>query len=248
MNPYVLMFAGAAIFIAAVVRGYSGFGFSMISAVSLTLVLPPVEVVPVILLLEVIASGWLLPQVWKQVDWASLVPLSMGVVIGTPLGLWALASIPPAPMRAGIALVVIGFAALMRRGWHRPRKPQTGGIITVGTLSGILNGSTTMGGPPVILFYLSGPSGAAVSRASMIVYFLGTDLIAFAMAFLGGLITPRTGLWVIWATLPLLAGILCGSRLFRHSTEEHFKRRVFTLLILLAFAALLRAFWQMLVT
>ena len=85
MNPTILIYTGTAVFIAAVVRGYSGFGFSMISTVSLTLVLPPAEVVPVVLLLEVIASGWLLPQVWRQVDWASLIPLSAGVVLGTPV-------------------------------------------------------------------------------------------------------------------------------------------------------------------
>ena len=245
MDLSVLIYAGAVVFIAAVVRGYSGFGFSMISTVSLTLVLSPAEVVPVVLLLEVIASGWLLPKVWRQVDWASLIPLSAGVVIGTPAGLLALASLPADPIRAAIALLVIGFVYLMWRGWHPARTPQTGAVVSVGVLSGILNGSTTMGGPPVILFYLSGPSGAAVSRASMIAYFLGTDLIAFTMAFFGGLITPRTGLLSAWALVPLIAGIYCGSRWFRQSREEHFQRRVLILLVLLAVAALVRAMWQM---
>lgn len=245
MNPYVLLFAGAAIFIAAVVRGYSGFGFSMISTVSLTLVMPPAEVVPVILLLEVIASGWLLPQVWKQVDWTSLAPLSAGVVIGTPIGLLALVSIPAAPMRAGIALVALGFVALMWRGWHQSRMPQTATVISIGALSGLLNGSTTMGGPPVILFYLSGPAGAAVSRASMIVFFLGTDLIALAMAFFAGVITTQTGLFGICAMPPLLAGIFCGNRLFRRSRGERFRLRALALLVVLAVAALVRVMWQM---
>jgi uncharacterized protein len=247
MNPYVLLFAGTSIFIAAVVRGYSGFGFSMIATVSLTLVMPPAEVVPVILLLEVIASGWLLPRVWKQVDWTSLIPLSAGVVIGTPIGLLALVSIPAAPMRAGIAFVVLGFVALMWRGWRQSRMPQTGSIISIGALSGLLNGSTTMGGPPVILFYLSGPAGAAVSRASMIVFFLGTDFIALAMAFFAGLITPQTGLLGICAIPPLLAGIFCGSRLFRRSIRERFQSRALTLLVVLAVAALIRVIWQMIV-
>lgn len=245
MNPSILLFAGIAVFIAAVVRGYSGFGFSMISAVSLTLVLPPAEVIPVVLLLEVIASSWLLPQVWRKIDWASLAPLSAGVVLGTPIGLWALASIPATPMRAAIALVVIGFVTLMWRGWHQSRIPQTGSIALIGAISGILNGSTTMGGPPVILFYLSGPAGAAVSRASMIAFFLGTDLLALIMAFFGGLITSRTGIFGACGTLPLVAGLFCGSRLFRRSRGEGFERKVLVLLALLAVAAFLRAGWQM---
>jgi uncharacterized membrane protein YfcA len=245
MNPYVLLFAGTTVFVAAVVRGYCGFGFSMIFTVSLTLVLPPAEVVPVVLLLEVIASGWLLPQVWKQVDWVSLAPLSAGVVIGTPVGILALASIPAAPIRVSIALVIIGFVVLMWKGWHPSRIPQTGSIISIGALSGILNGSTTMGGPPVILFYLSGPAAAAVSRASMIAFFLGTDLIAFTMAFFGGLVTPRTGVLGACAIPPLLAGIFCGSRLFRRSSRERFERSALSLLVVLAVAAIIRVIWQM---
>ena len=59
----LLSIAAAVVFAAAIIRGYSGFGFSMICAVSLSQVLPPVEVVPLILLLEVAASSWLLPGV-----------------------------------------------------------------------------------------------------------------------------------------------------------------------------------------
>ncbi len=41
---------------AAVIRGYSGFGFSALTVAGLTLILPPTEVIPIAFLLEIGAS------------------------------------------------------------------------------------------------------------------------------------------------------------------------------------------------
>ena len=72
MDLFIIAFSALAVFVAGIIRGYSGFGFSMIATTSLTLVLPPVEVIPVVLALEILASASLLPRVWKQIDWKSL--------------------------------------------------------------------------------------------------------------------------------------------------------------------------------
>jgi uncharacterized membrane protein YfcA len=72
MGIYTVVFLGCSILLAGIIRGYSGFGFSMTAVVSLSLVMPPPEAVPMILLLEVAASLWLLPRVWRQIDWKSL--------------------------------------------------------------------------------------------------------------------------------------------------------------------------------
>ena len=72
----LLSIAAVVVFAAAIIRGYSGFGFSMICAVSLPQVLPPIEVVPLILLLEVAASILLLPGVGRQIHGPSPGPRS----------------------------------------------------------------------------------------------------------------------------------------------------------------------------
>ena len=59
----ILAYAAVCIFFAAIVRGYSGFGFSLLAITSISLVLPPVQIVPSIFLMEVTASVHLLPQV-----------------------------------------------------------------------------------------------------------------------------------------------------------------------------------------
>ena len=49
------IFLAAAVFFAAIVRGFAGFGFSALTVASLVFVLPPAVVVPLVLMLEVAA-------------------------------------------------------------------------------------------------------------------------------------------------------------------------------------------------
>ncbi len=87
MSIPALIYSGLVILVAGIIRGYSGFGFSMIAVISLSLVMPPTEIVPVILVLEVIASMWLLPRICRQIHWKSISWLSIGVLPGTLRGL-----------------------------------------------------------------------------------------------------------------------------------------------------------------
>lgn len=229
------------ILVAGVVRGYSGFGFSMVAVISLSLAFPPPDVVPVIFLLEVIASAWLLPRVLKQVDWKSLTWLAAGVLFGTPVGVYLLASVPPRPMRAAIALVVVILAVSLWSGLRLRTMPGRGKTMLTGLVSGILNGATTIGAPPVILFYLSTPAGVAVSRASLIAFFLGTDLLALGVCAAQGLVSIKTGALAGACVAPMLIGIGLGNRFFDPGKAGAFRRRVLVLLVLLALIVLIRA-------
>jgi len=243
MDISVVAFSALAVLVAGVIRGYSGFGFSMIATTSMTLVLPPVEVIPVVLVLEILASSWLLPRVWKQIDWRSLSWLSAGVLIGTPPGVFLLAHVPAKPMRAGIAIAIMFLVVLLWRGFHLKKMPGKSGTAATGLFSGFLNGAAAIGGPPVILFYFSSPAGVTVSRASIIAYFLGTDSLAWVVSLVQGLVTFKTGILTGILCAPLLLGIFLGNRFFTHSKEGAFKRKVLILLMLLALAALLRTIY-----
>lgn len=244
MGIYTLIFSCCVILSAGIIRGYSGFGFSMIAVVSLSLVMPPAEIVPVILVLEVVASLWLLPRVWRQIHWRSLSWLSMGVLIGTPAGVYLLTNISPNSMRAAIAVVVMILVVLLWCGFSLKTVPGRGKTVITGLVSGVLNGSATIGGPPVILFYLSTSTGAAVSRASLIAFFLGTDILAFVICLTQGLVTSKTGIMCVSFFLPLLLGLGVGNHFFSRSKADAFREKVLILLMALAVIALVRAILQ----
>jgi uncharacterized membrane protein YfcA len=93
MDILPLIYAVLVVLGSAIVRGYSGFGFSLLTISALSLVFPPVEVIASIFLLEIAASLHLLPGIWKDVQWRSVGVLLAGTLIGTPVGVYVLARV-----------------------------------------------------------------------------------------------------------------------------------------------------------
>jgi uncharacterized protein len=242
----ILAYAVACIFGAAVVRGYSGFGFSMLAIVSLSLLLPPTEIVPSIFLLEVAASVHLLPGAWHDIHWRALQWLTVGSLVGTPFGVYVLAHAPAAPMTLALAVFVLFAAILLARGYALKSLPGPAATFTTGAASGLFNGSFGIGGPPVILFFFSSPAGAAAGRASMIAFFLITDVAALGWQGWSGLLSLTT-VWRALVFLPALAaGVWLGNRGFRNADPVDFRRWVLRLLMLLAVLTGARAVLQIL--
>ncbi len=246
MQALTLVYAVACIFGAAVIRGYSGFGFSLLAITAMSLLLPPAETVPSIFIMEVAASLHLLPGVWRDIHWRSLLWLSIGCLIGTPAGVYALAHAPSAPMTLALSVFVLVSAVLLAQGYTLKSMPGPATTLATGTASGLFNGSFGMGGPPVILFFFSSPAGAATGRASIIAFFLLTDITGLAWQGTEGLLHPAT-LWRALLFLPaLLAGVWLGNRGFRNANPETFRCWVLRLLMLVAILTGARALAQIL--
>jgi hypothetical protein len=99
-DAMTLAWIGVATLVAFIVRGLSGFGSSMIGIGSLSIVLPPAQVVPAFLAIELLTTVNLLPSVWRQIDWRSLRWVIAGCALSTPIGMTVLATLDPNPMRA----------------------------------------------------------------------------------------------------------------------------------------------------
>ena len=110
-----------------------------------------------------------------------------------------------------------------------------------GAASGLANGAFGMGGPPVVLFYFSSPAGNAAGRASLIMFFLLTDIIGIANQSLHGLVTQEAALRALLFLPPLVAGVWLGQRSFTGTSPETFRKMVLLLLAGLALAIAVKA-------
>lgn len=237
-TPLLFAYVFTAVFLAGIVRGATGFGFSMIMIVLLTLFFPPAQVAPVILFWEVLASIGHLPFVYKQVHWKSLRWLALGVALGTPFGVYCLVSIPVDAMRLIINAVVLILTSMLYCGLrpkNAPTPPQTTGV---GLLAGVINGASANGGPPIILFFLSSPLGAAVGRASLIAFFLFTDVWASLFYWQQGLISLDTIIFTLVFMVPMFGGMWFGNRWFSTVDEARFRKVVLALLMIISVVGL----------
>jgi uncharacterized protein len=234
MDWLPLIFACVCTFGAAIVRGFSGFGFSLLSITALSLVYAPAQIIPSIFMLEVAASLHLLPSIWKDIHWRSLLPLTLGCLIATPLGVWALANVPARPMQIALALFVLAATFALWRGYALKSMPGPVASTAAGAASGLANGAFGIGGPPVIVFYFSSPAGDIAGRASLIAFFLITDVIGLSNQAVQGLLS-----WdAVWRAAeflpPLLLGVWIGNNSFKSANPEMFRKAVLALLAVLA--------------
>ena len=110
LSPGVAVFLLAAILGAAVVRGFSGFGFSALVVAVTGLVSDPRNAVAVVLFCEVVMTLQAARGIAGHVDWSRVGLLLLGAAVGVPLGIHGLVTIGVDGARA--LLVAVHLAAL----------------------------------------------------------------------------------------------------------------------------------------
>jgi hypothetical protein len=114
--------------------------------------------------------------------------------------------------------------------------------IFTGIISGTLNGLTTLGGMPVALFLLVTSIQPAVIRGSLAALFFLTDIYAFALSFLAGIVDMTT----IYRSIPLIIilpiGVFIGDKFFVKSKEALYRKVVFYFLIIISIIGIVRIF------
>ncbi|HIB15766.1 MAG TPA: sulfite exporter TauE/SafE family protein, partial [Candidatus Lambdaproteobacteria bacterium] len=215
-------------------------GFSALTVTSLSLILPPAEVVPSAFMLEIAASIYMLPLVWRTVNWKVLRWLLLGVVLGTPFGITVLTTVPQKPMQLLISVIVLAASLLL---WKKSQTSQTvnrGWTFGVGCISGLINGAAAIGGLPVVLLFLFISAGSASTRASMVAYLFIIDLYAVFLPGSQQLISTELLGRTVLLLIPLFLGIYIGHRSFVKTSPESFRKFALSLLIVLSLAGMIR--------
>jgi uncharacterized membrane protein YfcA len=238
LNNFILF--SLIIFTASIVRGFNGFGFSAISVSGLSFILPPIEIVPIILLLEVFVSIFMVPYIWNKIDWKFVIQILIGIIIGSPIGLFLLKYLSPQITHLIICLVVIFFSLLLMRGYVNLKINNLFSKIATGTISGVVNGFSTLGGLPVALFLLVTSIQPAVIRGSLAALFFLTDIYAFTLSFFSGIIDMITIYRVLSIILVLPLGVYIGDSFFVKAKEATYRKVVFYFLILISLIGILR--------
>lgn len=225
--------------VGGVVRGFAGFGSGLVMVPALTLLMGPVLAVPTVVLLEAAAGAQLVPSALRWARWSTVVPLGVAACVAIPIGGLALTALAPGWVQRAISVIVLVFVALLWTGWRYRGTPTLPVVGATGLISGLLTGMAGVGGPPVILLFLSGPSPALHVRASLICFFAITQVVALGTYAVSGVLTADA----FWRALVLapafLGSAFAGAHLFGRVDEALFRRLILVLLALLALALLI---------
>jgi uncharacterized protein len=228
------------VFIASIIRGFNGFGFSATCISGFSFILPAIEIVPIILILEVLISIFMIPYIWNKIDWGFVSKILVGIIIGSPIGLLLLKYLDPEITHLSVCIIIIFFSFLLMKGYSNQNINNNLGKFLTGIVSGTLNGLTTLGGMPVALFLLVTSIQPVIIRGSLAALFFITDIYAFILSFFAGIVDMTT----IYRTIPLIIilpiGVFIGNKFFVKSKEETYRKVVFYFLILISIVGIFR--------
>jgi hypothetical protein len=222
--------ASLCIFLAAFIRGFTGFGLAVVGVPLLSLFFAPAEIVPSIMILAILAGAQLIPKIWRRVDWKLLAPTVLGCAIGTPLGTWLLAGVSANLMRVLIGGAVLAAAMAMQLGFKFKQRPQAGVSAGFGAVAGLTGGAAAMPGPSVIFLFLAVPGAHEVGRASLVLFFQASQIMSAVSATFGGLMQIHSLLLGALLVPAMLVGNWLGDRVFDKASAKAYRTSVVLLL------------------
>lgn len=233
----VFLVAGTLIFlVSALLQGLSGFGFSILAVPLITLFVPPQTAVPVLLLYSIIINLVVLHSARKSIDLKKIWLLLLAGIAGLPLGAKLLVSLEAAVIKVFIGIMILIFGTLMMLGYRKKLKHERIAMLPIGLISGILSGSISIGGPPVIIFLSNKQVGKQFFRGNLALYFFLLNIFTIPVFLCNGLFTRDVISYSITFLPGLVAGVVSGSLLSQKVQEQHFRK--FTLVLLLVMGVL----------
>lgn len=165
----------ATCFVASLLQATNGFGFAVLAVPFFLILAPPGEAVPIIIVISFAVSLFVMPRLYRWVDFGLLRRVTLGSLVALPLGLLAFAHSNRIIVGAIAGTIVTGFAVVLT--WHRWRNRTRVIALTpsrdlaVGAVAGVATGLVGMAGPPVLIYLMLARVPMTTMRATLIAFF-----------------------------------------------------------------------------
>ncbi|WP_336785463.1 sulfite exporter TauE/SafE family protein [Paenibacillus sp. MMO-177] len=216
-----LVFIFMIVLLAGFVQGLTSFGFALISMPLLVKLIPMQQAVPVVVALSLFTNVAVLYSSRKHIRIKQIWPLLAASLLAAPLGTYALLYVPANALKLGAGLLVAVVSILMLSGKSFPLGRLA--YVPVGAVSGFLNGSISMSGPPVALFLTNQGLDKMTFRANITAYALILNIITIGTYAYEGLLNETAMKTVGWAVPALIIGVVIGIKAVGRLNDKLFK-------------------------
>ncbi|MCK4758154.1 MAG: sulfite exporter TauE/SafE family protein [Thermoplasmata archaeon] len=224
METWILLLAIVMLFFAGMMQGLLGFGFSMVSIPILIMCINSQLLIPIVIVHSLVINAFLFYKVRKYAELKRIRPLIATAIIGIPIGTYLLLVIDPQIFRVFIGVFIVFFGIAYLKDYRKELKNEKMTFIPVGLISGILNGSITLSGPPVIFCFTNQGVRKKIFRANMIAYFFLLNLATIPFFLIGGLLTPEVIKFSALLLPGMMIGAFSGACLVKRVNERAFRK------------------------
>ncbi len=219
-----ILFGILVIFIAAMTQGATSFGFSLIAVPLLGIMFPLQVAVPILMIYSLILNSVILYHIREHVQLKKIIVLVVSGMAGTPFGGYLLKALEENTLKLVVGIIIVIVAGVNISGYHIKMKNSKRSFIPVGFVSGLLNGSVSLGGPPIVLFLNNQKVEKQIFRSNLTLYFWMINLFSIPTYFFSGLITTEVVSYSLYLFPGLMIGTLIGIRMGNQVNERLFKR------------------------
>ena len=222
------------ILLASFVQGLTGFGFALIAVPLLSLFIPETRnITPIIVIYGFITNIFIGYEARQYIDFRKIIPLIVLGIIATPIGTIMLIYFKVKTLKLIIGIVITMTAFLMLNQYKIKVKNEKLSYGVVGLLSGILNGSTGLSGPPIVLFLRNQDMDKDVFRANITFYLIATNIFAIILFSIEGIISRSVLHFTLLYFPALVIGVFAGIKISAKINETIFRKITIYLIALL---------------
>ncbi len=213
-------------FLASIVNGGLGYGFSSIT-VPLALLFYASRILnPTLVLVEVFLNSYTLAINYKSIpnQWKRVLPLILGLIPGILVGSYFLASVNTTDLKLVTYIILIPLILLQAAGIRRVLRSEKKWMPPLGMGIGVLYSLTTISGPPLALFFNNQGLAKRDFRAALGLIRVVESVFTAIVYFFLGLFSTQI-LTLSMSILPSIAiGLPLGTYLIRRMSTETFRR------------------------
>ena len=228
------------VLVAGIVRGFSGFALSALIMATAVLILPPIELIPMLWWLELSASLMMLKGGWADADRSTAYGLVIGSTAGWPFGLWLTTTLDVAVSKVVALSIIVALAVALLAKVRMTFLATRTGLYGTGFVAGIASGLAHVGGMVVAFYVLASNAPARSMRGSLVLFlFLGSITSMVTQLAFGVMDASGVSRGLIFA-VPTLIGVFLGQQLFTERLSAYYRPFCLALLVVLASIGLLR--------
>ncbi len=238
-----VVLAPPVIVVAYIVLAVGGFGSALISIPLLALLLPVKLVVPVVLLVDFLATLATGMRFRRDVAWAEIKPIIPTMLIGLIAGVTLLVRLPARWVLASLGLFILGYGVYSLVYHERMRMHSRWWSVPTGAVGGVISGLFGMGGPVYVMYLAGRIVDPSRLRATLSAVFSTNTAARLGLFLVSGLLLRKE----VWTTaaclLPFMAlGLFIGHRLHLRLNRSQIGRLI-SLLLLATGACVLWKAW-----
>ena len=225
-------------------RGFIGFGSGLVMIPILSYFYSPVFAMVFNIVIEIPATIYLTFVGVKKSNLKEITPMMITMMLSIPFGMIFLVSVDEQIIKTLMSSFLILFVILIGSGW-RIKSSITNHVLTLGGfISGLMQGSTGMGGPPYVTVLLSKNDSDEVARANILVITSGLVISAIISLYFFGLFTKNILLTGAITAPIFVFSTYLGTRFFNVSGNKYYRNSSLIALGIVGVATLIGVFIQ----